>query len=46
MNFIYLYEDRTMTPVEIVLRSGGLRMRESDRREVNLHCKQYMEMSQ
>jgi hypothetical protein len=31
MYFVFMYENRTMTPTEIVLRSGGGLMRENNR---------------
>jgi hypothetical protein len=31
MNFVIIYENRRMKPVEIVLRKGGGRRREDDR---------------
>jgi hypothetical protein len=38
---MYLHENRTMKPVEIVLTSGGRRMRENDGRVTlsKIHCK-------
>jgi hypothetical protein len=35
MYFVFMYENRTMNSVEIILRKGGGGMRENDR-EVNL----------
>jgi hypothetical protein len=39
--FAYMYENRTIKPDEIVLRSRGERMRENGRRVtlIKIHCK-------
>jgi hypothetical protein len=41
MHFVYLGESRAMKSVEIVLRSGGERMKDSDGgvNPMNIHCK-------